>query len=190
MQARKNSSRLISLVLRGALVAPSKPPLNCDSVGDSTRLKAFSWVLLPSLLLMPALVQAQPAPRSSTDIQRERVEQLKELVQTKRDLQDLLQTTQRKLAQFDARIAALEASLGVTPSQEEPPQGNWGATISNAVLSSPPETVYAKSSDAPSYASYTPRAPSGTGYEGSPTEKEVKEGPLRIRKRICSCERN
>ncbi len=44
------------------------------------------------------------------------------------------------------------------------------------MLSSPSETVYAKSSDAPSYASYT-RAPSGMVYEGSSTEKEVKEGP-------------
>ncbi len=84
------SSELISLVLRGnARVSPGKAPLNCVPGDDSTRPKAFSWFLLPILLLMPALVQAQPAPRSSRDIQRERVEQLKELVQTKRDLQEL-----------------------------------------------------------------------------------------------------
>ena len=78
------SSELISLVLRGiARVSPGKAPLNCTSREDSTRPKAFSWFLLPILLLTPAIVQAQPAPRTSTDIQRERVEQLKELVRTK-----------------------------------------------------------------------------------------------------------
>ena len=41
---------------------------------------------------------------------------------------------QKQLAQFDARIAAMEASLGVTPPQEVPPQGNSGAAISSGAL--------------------------------------------------------
>ena len=44
---------------------------------------------------------------------------------------------QRQLAEFDARIAALEASLGVTPSQDEQPQGNSDATASTAAVPLP-----------------------------------------------------
>ena len=130
-------------------------------------------------------MQAQPAPPPSADIQRERVEQLQELLRTKKELQDSQQAMQRQLAEFDARIAALEASLGVTPSQEEPPQGNWGATargrqqplsphrinllrrtrppaVSTAALTAPGNMVTSNASD----------------YSRSPNAKEVKLGPF------------
>ena len=93
---------------------------------------------MPILLLTPGLAQAQTAPPPSADIQRERVEQLKELLRTKKDLQVILtmqQTMQQQLAEFDARIAALEASLGITPSQDERPQGESDATAATAAVS-------------------------------------------------------
>ena len=101
-------------------------------------LRSFS-LLLPILLLTPGLAQAQTAPPPSADIQRERVEQLKELVRTKKEMQ-------HQLDEFDARIAALEASLGVTPSQDEQPQGDSDATaataaVSTAALASPGNTL-------------------------------------------------
>ena len=111
------------------------------------RLDALTWFLLPILLLTPGIVQAQPAPLPpSADIQRERVEQLQELLRTKKALVTTQKTMERQLAEFDARIAALEASLGV-PSQKELPQGTWGATVSTAALASPGGMVYPKSAD-------------------------------------------
>ena len=66
-----NSSELLALPQQGvASVSPGKAPLNCVSGDNSARPKAFSWFLLPILLLMPARVQAQPAPQTSRDIQR------------------------------------------------------------------------------------------------------------------------
>ena len=112
-------------------------------------LRSFRLVL-PILLLAPGLAQAQTAPPPSADIQRERVEQLQELLRTKKDLQASQQAMQQQLAEFDARIAALEASLGVTPSQDEQPQGNSDATallLSTAAVASPDGMVYAKTSD-------------------------------------------
>jgi hypothetical protein len=152
------------------------------------RPKALTRFLLPILLLMPGIVQAQPAPPApSADIQRERVEQLQELLRTKKALLTTQQTMQRQLAEFDARIAALEASLGVTPSRKKPPQGNWGATVSTAALASPGGMVYPKSSDPGPYepaapgevvyakssdpGPYEPAAPGGTAYEQSPNAK-------------------
>ena len=49
---------------------------------------------------------------------------------------------QRQMAEFDARIAALEASLGVTPSQDEPDQGNSDATASSAAVAAVDGVVY------------------------------------------------
>ena len=74
-------------------------------------LISFSLVL-PILLLTPGLAQAQTASPASADIQRERVEQLTELLRAKKDLQASQQAMQQQLAEFDARIAALEASFG------------------------------------------------------------------------------
>ena len=119
-------------------------------------LRSFR-LLFPILLMAPGLAQAQTAPPPSADIQRERVDQLKELLRTKKDLQKSIltmqQTMQQQLAEFDARIAALEASLGVTPSQDErTQQGNSDATAatapaSTAALASPGGMVSAKASD-------------------------------------------
>ena len=63
---------------------------------------------------------------------------------------------QQQLAEFDARIAALEASLGITPSQDERPQGESDATAataaaSTAALASPGGMVSAKASDSGPY---------------------------------------
>ena len=90
---------------------------------------------MPILLLTPGLAQAQTAPPPSADIQRERVEQLQALLRTKKDLEATQQAMQQQLAEFDARIAALEASLGITPSQDEQPQGNSDAAASTAAVS-------------------------------------------------------
>ena len=136
------------------------------------------------LLLVPHIAQAQTAPPSSADIQRQRIEQLQELIRTKKDLQESLlkmqQTTQQQLAEFDARIAALEASLGVTPSEnkpaqanpdavavippkDKPAQGNPDTSVSTAALASPGGTVYDKSSES---------------YVQSTSAKEEKLGPF------------
>ena len=139
-------------------------------------------------------MQAQTAPPPSADIQRERVEQLQELLRTKKALLTTQQTMQQQLAEFDARIAALEASLGVTPPPNKPAQGNSDATVSTAVLASPGGMVYPKSSDPGPYepaapgevvyakssdpGPYEPAAPGGTAYEQSPNAKEVKLGPF------------
>ena len=89
--------------------------------------------LLPILLLAPGMALAQNAtPQPSADIQqRERIEQqLKEL----RDQQQaLLNSMQKQAAEFNARIAAMEAELGVTPSKDQPAQANSG-TESSAPL--------------------------------------------------------
>ena len=129
-----------------------------------TRTLISFRLVLPILLLTPGLAQAQTAPPASAKIQRERVEQLQELLRTKKDLQASQQAMQQQLAEFDARIAALEASLGVTPSQDEQPQGNSAATASTAAVASPDGMVYAKTSDP---GPYEPGAPGGMGYQGS-----------------------
>src|SRR6476659_11161654 len=80
-------------------------------------------ILLPMLLLAPGMAQAQTAPQPSANIeQRERIEkQLKEL----RDQQQaLLNSMQQQVAEFNARIAAMEAELGVTPSKDQSAQAN------------------------------------------------------------------
>ena len=137
-----------------------------------TRKLISFRLILPILLLAPGLAQAQTATPPSSDIQRERVEQLQELLRTKKDLQASQQAMQQQLAEFDARIAALEASLGVTPSQDEQPQGNSDATTTTAAVASPDGMVYAKTSDP---GPYEPGAPAGMGYKDP---KEAKSGPF------------
>ena len=86
--------------------------------------------LLPILLLAPGMAQAQTATEQpSADIQqRERIEQqLKEL----RDQQQaLLNSMQKQVTDFNARIAAMEAELGVTPSKDQAAQADSGAESS------------------------------------------------------------
>ena len=85
--------------------------------------------LLPILLLAPGMAQAQTTEQPSADIQqRERIEkQLKEL----RDQQQaLLNSMQKQVADFNARIAAMEAELGVTPPKDQPAQADSGAESS------------------------------------------------------------
>ena len=141
-------------------------------------LKALAWFLL-LLLLTPGLAQAQTAPPPSADIQRERVEQLQELLRTKKDLQASQQAMQQQMAEFDARIAALEASLGVTPSQDEQPQGNSDATASTAAVASPDGMVYAKTSDP---GPYEPGAPGGMGSKRGPNAEQFAGFPYEFGK--------
>src|SRR4029079_5721544 len=86
--------------------------------------------LLPILLLAPGVAQAQTAtPQPSADVeQRERIEkQLKEL----RDQQQaLLNSMQKQVADFNARIAAMEAELGVASPKDQPAQADSGAESS------------------------------------------------------------
>ena len=144
-------------------------------------LRSFRF-MLPILLLMSGLAQAQTAPPPSADIQRERVEQLQELLRTKKDLQASQQAMQQQLAEFDARIAALEASLGVTPSQDERPQGDSEAiaataATSTAALASPGGMVSAKASDQPYQEVRDPlRKSTGFPYE-SPLGFVLARGP-------------
>ena len=92
-------------------------------------LRSFKF-LLPMLLLAPGVAQAQTATQQpSADVeQRERIEkQLKEL----RDQQQaLLNSMQKQVTDFNARIAAMEAELGVTPSKDQAAQANSGAESS------------------------------------------------------------
>src|SRR6476659_5319486 len=91
--------------------------------------------LLPILLLAAGVAQAQTAPQPSADIQqRERIEkQLKEL----RDQQQaLLNSMQKQVTDFNARIAAMEAELGVTPTKDQPAQADSGAESSAALPAS------------------------------------------------------
>ena len=95
------------------------------------QLKGLARFLLPILLLVPGMAQAQTTEQPSADIQqRERIEQqLKEL----RDQQQaLLNSMQQQVADFNARIAAMEAELGVTPSKDQAAQANSGAESSGS----------------------------------------------------------
>ena len=164
VEVSNSRDKLVWLVVRGIVrlsLCKETSPLNCLSGDGSTSsantasfsppreliltrlqalgLKALARCLLPILLLTPGLAQAQTAPPPSADIQRERVEQLKELLRTKKEMQ-------HQLDEFDARIAALEASLGITPSQDERPQGESDATaataaVSTAAVASPGDTL-------------------------------------------------
>jgi hypothetical protein len=166
--------------------ASFSPPRELILTGlQALGLKALARCLLPILLLTPGLAQAQTAPPPSADIQRERIEQLQELLRTKKDLQESIltmqQTMQQQLAEFDARIAALEASLGVTPSQDERPQGESDAiaataAVSTAALASPGGVVSAKASDQPYEVTGPPKEVMGFPYE-SPLGFVLARGP-------------
>ena len=86
--------------------------------------------LLPVLLLAPGMAQAQTADQQpSGDIQqRERIE--KQLQELRDQQQALLNSMQKQVADFNARIAAMEAELGVTPSKDQPAQADSGAESS------------------------------------------------------------
>ena len=81
---------------------------------------SFRFVL-PILLLAPGMAQAQTTEQPSADIQqREHIEQqLKEL----RDQQQaLLNSMQKQVADFNARIAAMEAELASLHRKINPPR--------------------------------------------------------------------
>src|SRR6476659_10900028 len=104
-------------------------------------------ILLPMLLLAPGMAQAQTAPQPSADIeQRERIEkQLKEL----RDQQQaLLNSMQKQVTDFNARIAAMEAELGVTPTKDQPAQADSGAESSAPLPASAQDTSAQANTDA------------------------------------------
>src|SRR4029078_3945387 len=130
---------VMCLAVKPLQVSASPPSVaaRVECVSNRTLTLISFGLVLPILLLAPHLSQAQTAPPPSADIQRERVEQLQELLRTKKDLQASQQAMQQKLAEFDARIAAPEASLGVPPSQDEQPQGNSDATTTTAAVASP-----------------------------------------------------
>ena len=112
------STGIAGLTLGGGWLAMCTPALR-----DSLRF------VLPLLLLVPGLAQAQTTEQPSADIQqRDRIEQqLKEL----RDQQQaLLNSMQQQVSQFNARIAAMEAELGVTPSKDQAAQTDAGAESS------------------------------------------------------------
>ena len=93
------------------------------------QLKGLAKYLLPILLLAPGMALAQTTEQPSADIQqRERIEQqLKEL----RDQQQaLLNSMQQQVSEFNARIAAMEAELGVAPPKDQPAQADSGAESS------------------------------------------------------------
>ena len=79
---------------------------------------------------------------------------------------------QQQMAEFDARIAALEASLGVTPSQDEPDQGNSDATASSAAVAAVDGVVYA-SDPGPHEAG----APGGMGSKRGPNAERFAGFP-------------
>lgn len=81
----------------------------------------FCRFLLPVLLLAPGIVHAQAAPTTPADVQpRQQVEQqLQDLLRARQDLATTQQSLQNQMSAFDARIAALEAALGVTPPKDE-----------------------------------------------------------------------
>src|SRR5262245_46396078 len=60
--------------------------LGLQALAFSVRDLRLFRLLLPIFLLTSSLAQAQTAPPPSADIQRQRVEQLKELLRTKKDL--------------------------------------------------------------------------------------------------------
>jgi hypothetical protein len=78
--------------------------------------------LLPAaLFLAPCIAFAQTAPQPTADTeQRAHVEQqLQELLRSRQDLSAMQQKMQKQMADFDARIAALEAELGKPPPRDE-----------------------------------------------------------------------
>ena len=95
------------------------------------RSEIYFRFVLPILLLAPGMAQAQTTEQPSAENeQREHIEQqLKEL----RDQQQaLLNSMQKQVADFNARIAAMEAELGVTPPKDLPPRLTWAPKFCTA----------------------------------------------------------
>lgn len=87
---------------------------------------------LAPLLLAPGIAHAQ-ATSTTADVQptgayvqqRERVQQqLQELLRARQNLSTMQQNMQKQMVDFDARIAALEAELGMSPPKNETVQLN------------------------------------------------------------------
>jgi hypothetical protein len=107
-------------------------------------------LLLPVLLLAPAMAHAQTAPGPPADAQqREEIErQLQALARSRQDLSAMQQNLQKQMADFDARMAALEAKLGAAPAKgAAAPPKDAVAQANDAVASAdqaaarlPPET--------------------------------------------------
>jgi hypothetical protein len=78
-------------------------------------------LLLPVLLLAPCMAHAQAAPSPAADAQqRAHIEQqLQDLLRSRQDLSAMQQNLQKQMADFDARIAALETELGVPAPKDE-----------------------------------------------------------------------
>jgi hypothetical protein len=117
-----------TLLTKAAFFSPPRE-LALTLVRLRAQLKGLARFVLPILLLAPGMAQAQTTEQPSADIQqRERIEQqLKEL----RDQQQaLLNSMQQQVAEFNARIAAMEAELGVTPPKDQAVQAESGAESS------------------------------------------------------------
>ena len=78
-------------------------------------------LLLPALLLAPCIAHAQTAPQTTAEAeQRAHIEQqLQELLRSRQDLSAMQQKMQQQMADFNARIDALEAELGKAPAKDE-----------------------------------------------------------------------
>ena len=109
------------------------------------RLLATALLLTPGLAHGQAVSTAPAEPPSRPGVER----QLQELVRSRQELQQMQQSVQKQMADFDARIAALEAELGVPPHKEEIVR-----------ITAPP-----------------PAAEEESG--GSPSLKEQEEGPFK-----------
>jgi hypothetical protein len=104
--------------------------------------RVWRSLLLPALLLAPCIAHAQTAPQPTVDAQqRARVEQqLQELLRSRQDLSAMQQSMQKQMSDFDARIAALEAELGMPPPKDEiariaaPPKETTGEAASGKPL--------------------------------------------------------
>ena len=94
------------------------------------------------------MAQAQTAaPQPSADIQqRERIE--KQLQELRDQQQALLNSMQQQVADFNARIAAMEAELGVTPSKDQPAQADSGTESSAPLPASAQDTSAQANPDA------------------------------------------
>jgi hypothetical protein len=84
------------------------------------RLNSCS-LLLPAVLLTPCISHAQTAPPATADAQqRGHIEQqLQDLLRSRQDLSAMQQSMQKQIADFDTRIDALEAELGMPPPKDE-----------------------------------------------------------------------
>ena len=95
--SQSNALRVVMRLGVRPLEVSASPPSAAGRVGcvshrpssstlSHTRTLISFRLVLPILLLAPHIAQAQTAPPPSADIQRERVEQLQELLRTKQPL--------------------------------------------------------------------------------------------------------